>query len=178
LRRRGHDHRGGYMRYAAKASSCNECPLKSKCTKGPKGRWVSRSLEEEYLERLRAYRVRPKHTARPYAHGRCGWSHSSGRPRSGRVWGGSQAQGAREGELRGPHDRIWAKRQAAPSFREQSSEESGSGGGCATARSRPSGVSWSPQTSQQMHLGPSETFFNTLMNSANFAFTQFSEFPC
>ena len=56
LRRRGHDHRGGYVRYAAKASACNECPLKSKCTKGPKGRWVSRSLEEEYLERVRAYR--------------------------------------------------------------------------------------------------------------------------
>src|SRR5687768_17189387 len=32
-----------------------KCPLKSKCTKGPKGRWVSRSLEEEYLERVRAY---------------------------------------------------------------------------------------------------------------------------
>ena len=56
LRRRGHDHRGGYVRYAAKASACNACPLKSKCTKSPKGRWVSRSLEEEYLERVRAYR--------------------------------------------------------------------------------------------------------------------------
>jgi hypothetical protein len=56
LRRRGHDHRGSYVRYAAKASACNECSLKSKCTKGPKGRWVSRSLEEEYLERVRAYR--------------------------------------------------------------------------------------------------------------------------
>jgi transposase len=56
LRRRGHDHRGSYVRYAAKASACNECSLKSKCTKGPKGRWVSRSLEEGYLERVRAYR--------------------------------------------------------------------------------------------------------------------------
>jgi hypothetical protein len=29
LRRRGHDHRGGYVRYAAtKASACNACPLK------------------------------------------------------------------------------------------------------------------------------------------------------
>ena len=56
LRRRGHDHRGGYVRYAAKASACNECSLKSKCTKGPKARWVSRSLEEEYLDRVRAYR--------------------------------------------------------------------------------------------------------------------------
>jgi transposase len=56
LRRRGHDHRGGYVRYAAKASACNECLIESKCTKGPKGRWVSRSLQEEYLERVRAYR--------------------------------------------------------------------------------------------------------------------------
>lgn len=56
LRRRGYDHRGGYVRYAAKASTCNECPLKSECTKSPKGRWVSRSLEEEYLDRVRAYR--------------------------------------------------------------------------------------------------------------------------
>ena len=57
LRRRGHDHRGSYVRYAAKASACNECLLKSKCTNSPKGRWVSRSLEEEYLERVRAYRA-------------------------------------------------------------------------------------------------------------------------
>ncbi len=56
LHRRGHDHRGGYVRYAAKASACNACPLKSECTKSPKGRWVSRGLEEEYLERVRAYR--------------------------------------------------------------------------------------------------------------------------
>ncbi len=57
LRRRGHDRRGGYVRYAAKASACNGCPLKSKCTKGPKGRWLSRGVEEEYLERVRAYRA-------------------------------------------------------------------------------------------------------------------------
>ncbi len=56
LRRQGHDHRGGYVRYAVRSSACNECPLKSKCTNSPKGRWVSRSLDEEYLERVRAYR--------------------------------------------------------------------------------------------------------------------------
>ena len=56
LRRQGHDHREGYVRYGAEASACSECPLKSKCTKRAKGRWVSRSLEEEYLERVRAYR--------------------------------------------------------------------------------------------------------------------------
>ena len=56
LHRRGHDHRGSYVRYAAKASACNACHLKGKCTNSPKGRWVSRSIEEEYLERVRAYR--------------------------------------------------------------------------------------------------------------------------
>ena len=56
LRRQGHDRRGGYVRYAARSSVCNDCPLKSKCTKSPKGRWLSRSLQEEYLQRVRAYR--------------------------------------------------------------------------------------------------------------------------
>ncbi len=56
LRRQGRDRRGGYVRYAAKASSCDACPLKNKCTKREKGRWVSRGLEEEHLERARAYR--------------------------------------------------------------------------------------------------------------------------
>ena len=56
LRRRGHDRRGGYVRYAAQAAACKECPLKSKCTNSPKGRWLSRGLDEEYLDRVRAYR--------------------------------------------------------------------------------------------------------------------------
>jgi hypothetical protein len=56
LRREGYDRRGGYVRYAVRTSACEECPLKSKCTNSPKGRWVSRGLDEEYLERVRAYR--------------------------------------------------------------------------------------------------------------------------
>jgi hypothetical protein len=44
------------VRYAVRTSACEECPLKSKCTNSPKGRWVSRSLEEEYLDRVMAYR--------------------------------------------------------------------------------------------------------------------------
>ena len=56
LRRQGHDRRGGYVRYAVRTSAaCEGCPLKSKCTNSPKGRWVSRGLEE-YLERIRSYR--------------------------------------------------------------------------------------------------------------------------
>ena len=39
-----------------RTSACDGCPLKSQCTNSPKGRWVSRGLEEEYLERVRAYR--------------------------------------------------------------------------------------------------------------------------
>jgi transposase len=56
LHRLGRDRRRGYVKYGAKPSSCNECPLKSKCTNSTNGRWVSRGLEEEYLERVRAYR--------------------------------------------------------------------------------------------------------------------------
>src|SRR5215203_697759 len=56
LRRQGHDRRGGYVRYAVRTAACEECPLKSKCTSSPKGRWLSRGLEEEYIERVRAYR--------------------------------------------------------------------------------------------------------------------------
>jgi hypothetical protein len=56
LRRQGHDHRERSVRYAARPSACNVCPLKSGCTKSAKGRWVRRSLEEEYLERVRGYR--------------------------------------------------------------------------------------------------------------------------
>ena len=56
LRRQGHDRRGGYVRYAVRTSACVECPLKSKCTNSPKGRWLSRGLEEQYLDRVRAYR--------------------------------------------------------------------------------------------------------------------------
>jgi transposase len=56
LRRQGHDHRERSVRYAARPSACNACPLKDGCTKSSNGRWVRRSLEEEYLVRVRGYR--------------------------------------------------------------------------------------------------------------------------
>jgi DDE family transposase len=56
LYRLGRDYKGGYVRYGAKPSSCNKCPLKGECTNSTKGRWLSRGLGEEYLERIRAYR--------------------------------------------------------------------------------------------------------------------------
>ena len=56
LRRQGLDHKERSIRYAAKSSACNPCPLKSRCTKGrKKGRWIRRSFDEEYLEKVRSY---------------------------------------------------------------------------------------------------------------------------
>ena len=92
------------MRYAAKASTCNECPLKSKCTNSPKGRWVSRSLEEEYLERVRAYRdteAYRKALTQTRGMGRALVRGGQGVARIETL----QAKGAGEGELRSPHDR-------------------------------------------------------------------------
>ena len=56
LHRQGYDHRERAVRYAARPSVCNACSLKAKCTKSTKGRWLRRSFEEEYLERVRTYR--------------------------------------------------------------------------------------------------------------------------
>lgn len=56
LHRLGRDYKGGYVRYGAKPSSCDGCHLKGQCTNSTKGRWLSRGLGEEYLERVRAYR--------------------------------------------------------------------------------------------------------------------------
>ncbi len=42
-------------RYRARAKDCNHCPLKAKCTTSKQGRSLCRSVDEEYLERVRAY---------------------------------------------------------------------------------------------------------------------------
>lgn len=42
--------------YRAKASACKACPLKPKCTTNNHGRNLTRSPEERYLDRVRAYR--------------------------------------------------------------------------------------------------------------------------
>ncbi len=56
LRRQGLDYQQRSIRYAARPSACNPCPLKARCTKSKeKGRWIRRSFEEEYLERVRGY---------------------------------------------------------------------------------------------------------------------------
>jgi Transposase DDE domain len=55
LRRQGYDHKERSVRYAASPSACNACPLKARCTKSTKGRWLRRSFDEGYLERVRGY---------------------------------------------------------------------------------------------------------------------------
>ncbi len=41
--------------YQAEAATCTTCPLKAKCTDSEQGRMVTRSFDEPYLERVRAY---------------------------------------------------------------------------------------------------------------------------
>jgi transposase len=48
-------------RYRAHAKDCNHCPLKAKCTTSKQGRSLCRSVDEEYLDRVRAY-----HTTEAY----------------------------------------------------------------------------------------------------------------
>jgi transposase len=48
--------------YQASAAACAACALRSQCTTSPRGRRVSRSLDEAVLDRVRAY-----HTTEPYA---------------------------------------------------------------------------------------------------------------
>jgi len=50
-----------YLQYRAKASVCNSCPLKAKCTTSRTGRKLSRHVAEEYLEKVRTY-----HATEPY----------------------------------------------------------------------------------------------------------------
>ena len=41
--------------YRAPAATCNACPLKARCTTSRRGRRVRRSVDEAYLDRVRAY---------------------------------------------------------------------------------------------------------------------------
>ena len=41
--------------YRAKPRTCSACPLRAQCTTSPKGRSISRSFHEEYLDRVREY---------------------------------------------------------------------------------------------------------------------------
>jgi len=45
----------GVIVYQADAAACNACPLKEQCTPGKEGRRVHRSIDEDYLDRVRSY---------------------------------------------------------------------------------------------------------------------------
>jgi transposase len=57
LHRKGHDYKERTVRYAASSAACSPCPLKTRCTKSKKGRWLRRSFDEEYLQRVQGYGV-------------------------------------------------------------------------------------------------------------------------
>ena len=80
-----------------------------------------------------------------------------------------QAEGTREGELRGPDDRLGAEPKAAFGLRSQTPEEDRDGGGPAPTRK----AIPTPPTSPTPH-DRSMAFFNTLWNYANFAWLGFS----
>ncbi len=42
-------------RYRARARDCNHCPLKAQCTTSQQGRSLCRSVDEDYLDQVRAY---------------------------------------------------------------------------------------------------------------------------
>jgi hypothetical protein len=48
-------HSEGVVVYRAPATTCNACPIKTKCTESAHGRIVHRSFYADYLERVRAY---------------------------------------------------------------------------------------------------------------------------
>lgn len=41
--------------YQARATDCTACALRARCTTSPRGRRISRDLDETYLDRVRAY---------------------------------------------------------------------------------------------------------------------------
>lgn len=61
LRRYTLVNRDRVVKYKADPAACNPCPLRSECTTSPKGRLVSRSFDEDYLDAVRAY-----HLTEPY----------------------------------------------------------------------------------------------------------------
>ena len=62
LRFRKHKYTERTRVYQAPAAACNTCLLKAACTTSARGRQVTRSFDEAYLDRVRAY-----HATEPYA---------------------------------------------------------------------------------------------------------------
>jgi hypothetical protein len=55
LKRETAKHSEGVVVYRARATTCNACPVKTKCTESAHGRIVHRSFHADYLEKVRAY---------------------------------------------------------------------------------------------------------------------------
>ena len=56
LRFQNKDHHNRRKRYRAKPSVCNACELKARCTSSERGRVLYRPFEEDFYDRVRAYR--------------------------------------------------------------------------------------------------------------------------
>jgi hypothetical protein len=55
LRFRKHKHTDRVRVYQAPAATCNACALKARCTGSTRGRQVTRSFDETFLEKVRGY---------------------------------------------------------------------------------------------------------------------------
>jgi transposase len=56
LPQRYHAYRDSTLIYQADAAVCNACPIRSRCTPSSKGRTISRSFFESYLDKVKGYR--------------------------------------------------------------------------------------------------------------------------
>jgi transposase len=88
LRFRKHKYTERERIYQAPAAVCNACLPKTRCTPSDKGRQVSRSFDEAYLERAAAT-TPPRRTGRRGADARSGLNRSSPRRRTGMGCAGS-----------------------------------------------------------------------------------------
>ena len=140
LRFQNKDHHNRRKRYRAKPSVCNACELKGRCTTSERGRVLYRPFEEDFYDRVRAYRG-----TFPYAKAL----------RKRKVVGGAFVRRgqrlardeevptaeAREGKHRSFADRLRPKRQAAARLRRPETEEAGSGSGPTSTGRRPRDLS-------------------------------------
>ena len=99
-------------KYQAEAATCNGCALKAKCTDSDNGRSVTRSFDEEYLERVRSYQ-----TTEPYKRAlrkRKVWVEPLFGESKAVAWNGAlPAETLGEGEHRGAGDGKWAESETA-----------------------------------------------------------------
>jgi hypothetical protein len=71
--------------YRTRAKGCNHCPLKPECTTSKQGRTLCRSVDEEYLDRVRGYYETEDYKKR-IANARSGSNPSSRRGKTGMAF--------------------------------------------------------------------------------------------